>query len=151
MTNENPRRGHTAGAEVVDQFEQQQHTTPPTTFQSHRAIAARQSAPATAWRDDYPNAKNTGPLTRRMPTIDIDIYNPEVGCRYFGLSSNASYIAAARGESRTVRIGRPLRVPIRALEHSRDRAPDDLERRSVVLETQRQLACRTSTSEETTR
>jgi putative DNA primase/helicase len=44
MTNENPRRGNTAGAEVVDQFEQQQHTTPPTSFQSHNTIAAQRGA-----------------------------------------------------------------------------------------------------------
>jgi hypothetical protein len=44
MTNKNPRRGNTAGAEVVDQFEQQQHTTPPTSIQSHDTIAAQRSA-----------------------------------------------------------------------------------------------------------
>jgi hypothetical protein len=44
VTNENPRRGNTAGAEVVDRFEHQQHTTPPTSFQSHDTIAAGRGA-----------------------------------------------------------------------------------------------------------
>jgi hypothetical protein len=47
---------------------------------------------------------------------------PEAGKRYFGLSRNASYDAAARGDLPTIRIGRLLRVPIRALEKMLDRA-----------------------------
>jgi len=49
---------------------------------------------------------------------------PEAGRRYFGLSRNASYMAAARGELPTVRIGRLLRVPVRALEHMLDKATE---------------------------
>jgi hypothetical protein len=30
-----------------------------------------------AWREDSPYAENTGLLTRLMPTLDVDIYNPE--------------------------------------------------------------------------
>ncbi|WP_375791320.1 helix-turn-helix domain-containing protein [Bradyrhizobium sp. vgs-9] len=41
---------------------------------------------------------------------------PEAGKEYFGLSRNASYAAAERGELPTIRIGRLLRVPVRALE-----------------------------------
>jgi excisionase family DNA binding protein len=41
---------------------------------------------------------------------------PDAGKEYFGLSRNASYAAAERGEIPTIRIGRLLRVPIRALE-----------------------------------
>jgi hypothetical protein len=41
---------------------------------------------------------------------------PEAGEKYFGLSRNGSYDAAARGEIPTVKIGRLLRVPVRALE-----------------------------------
>jgi hypothetical protein len=44
MTNENPRRENTAGAQVVDQIQQQQHTTPPTSLQSHDTIAAWRGA-----------------------------------------------------------------------------------------------------------
>jgi hypothetical protein len=41
---------------------------------------------------------------------------PEAGKEYFGLSRNASYAAAERGDIPTIKIGRLLRVPIRALE-----------------------------------
>jgi hypothetical protein len=41
---------------------------------------------------------------------------PEAGREFFGLSRNASYKAAQRGEIPTVRIGRLLRVPLVALE-----------------------------------
>ena len=42
---------------------------------------------------------------------------PEAGRRYFNLSRNGSYDAATRGEIPTVKIGRRLFVPVRALEH----------------------------------
>ncbi len=41
---------------------------------------------------------------------------PEAGRVYFGLSRNASYAAARRGEIPTLRIGGILRVPICRLE-----------------------------------
>jgi len=47
---------------------------------------------------------------------------PEAGQRYFGLSRNAGYEAAARGDLPTIRIGRLLRVPVRALERMLDLA-----------------------------
>jgi Helix-turn-helix domain len=47
---------------------------------------------------------------------------PEAGRRYFGLCRNAAYEAAKRGEIPTVKVGRLLRVPIRALERMLDRA-----------------------------
>ena len=47
---------------------------------------------------------------------------PEAGERYFGLCRNAAYDAAARGEIPTIRIGRLLRVPVRALERMLDNA-----------------------------
>jgi Helix-turn-helix domain len=47
---------------------------------------------------------------------------PEAGRRYFGLSRNGAYGAAARGEIPTIRIGRLLRVPVRAMEALLDRA-----------------------------
>jgi excisionase family DNA binding protein len=47
---------------------------------------------------------------------DVTISVPEAGRRYFGLSRNAAYDAAARGELPVIRIGRLLRVPVRALD-----------------------------------
>jgi hypothetical protein len=47
---------------------------------------------------------------------------PQAGKQYFGLSRNAAYEAAARGDLPVIRIGRLLRVPVRALEKMLDRA-----------------------------
>jgi hypothetical protein len=41
---------------------------------------------------------------------------PEAGKEYFGLSRNAAYTAAKNGIIPTVKIGKLLRVPVRALE-----------------------------------
>jgi hypothetical protein len=41
---------------------------------------------------------------------------PEAGKEYFGLSRNGSYAAAQRGDIPTIKIGKLLRVPVRALE-----------------------------------
>ena len=41
----------------------------------------------------------------------------EAGRKYFGLSRNGSYDAAARGEIPVIKIGRLKRVPVRALEN----------------------------------
>jgi hypothetical protein len=43
---------------------------------------------------------------------------------YFGLCRNAAYDAAARGEIPVIKIGRLLRVPVRALELMLDRASE---------------------------
>jgi hypothetical protein len=48
-----------------------------------------------------------GPLT---------ISVPEAGRLYFDMSRGASYQAAGRGDIPTVRIGRLLRVPVKALD-----------------------------------
>jgi excisionase family DNA binding protein len=45
---------------------------------------------------------------------------PEAGKKYFGLSRDGSYRAAERGEIPTIRIGRLLRVPVRAMERLLD-------------------------------
>ena len=47
---------------------------------------------------------------------------PEAGRRYLGLSRNSSYAAAERGEIPTIRVGRLLRVPVRAMERLLDQA-----------------------------
>jgi Helix-turn-helix domain len=54
----------------------------------------------------------------------LTISVPEAGRKYFGLCRNAAYDAAARGEIPTIKIGRLLRVPIRALERMLDRASE---------------------------
>jgi hypothetical protein len=54
-----------------------------------------------------------GPLTMTVP---------EAGRKYFGLSRNAAYAAAARGEIPVIRIGRLHRVPVRAMEKMLDQA-----------------------------
>jgi hypothetical protein len=47
---------------------------------------------------------------------------PEAGRKYFDLSRGASYEAAKRGDIPTIKIGRLLRVPVRALEAMLDNA-----------------------------
>ena len=51
-----------------------------------------------------------------MEAEALTISVPEAGKRYFGLSRNGAYAAAERGEIPTIKIGRLLRVPVRALE-----------------------------------
>ena len=51
-------------------------------------------------RDDYPR------------TLSV----PEAGKRYYGISRNASYRAAERGDIPTVRVGKLLRVPVVRME-----------------------------------
>jgi hypothetical protein len=46
----------------------------------------------------------------------LTISVPEAGRHYFGLSRNAAYAAAERGDIPTIKIGRLLKVPVRALE-----------------------------------
>jgi excisionase family DNA binding protein len=46
---------------------------------------------------------------------------PEAGKKYFDLSRDSSYRAAERGEIPTIRVGRLLRVPVRAMERLLDR------------------------------
>ncbi len=47
---------------------------------------------------------------------------PEAGMKYFGLSANNSYAAAARGDLPVIKIGRLLRVPVKALERMLENA-----------------------------
>ena len=52
----------------------------------------------------------------------ITISVPDAGRKYFGLSRNAAYAAAERGDLPTIKMGRLLRVPVRALEQMLDSA-----------------------------
>ena len=47
---------------------------------------------------------------------------PEAGKLYFGLSRNASYEAAARGDIPVIQVGRLKRVPIAAMERKLEAA-----------------------------
>jgi hypothetical protein len=57
-------------------------------------------------------------MTVEPKTVSV----PDAGREYFGLSRNASYAAAERGDIPTIRIGRLLRVPVRILEKMLDEA-----------------------------
>jgi hypothetical protein len=61
---------------------------------------------------------------RMSEETPLTISVPEAGKRYFGLCRNSSYDAAARGEIPTIRIGRLLRVPVRALERMLERVSE---------------------------
>jgi hypothetical protein len=54
----------------------------------------------------------------------LTISVPEAGRRYFNLSRNASYAAAGRGDIPTIKVGRLLRVPVRAMERKLDNASE---------------------------
>lgn len=55
-----------------------------------------------------------------MSDAPLTITVPEAGKQYFGLSRNAAYDAAARGEIPTIKVGKLLRVPVRAMERMLD-------------------------------
>jgi hypothetical protein len=65
--------------------------------------------------------RHSAAAMRETAELPATISVPDAGRRYFGMSRNASYDAAARGEIPTVRIGRLLRVPVRAMEAILDR------------------------------
>jgi hypothetical protein len=46
----------------------------------------------------------------------LTISVPEAGKKYLGLSRNSSYAAAGDGVIPTIRVGRLLRVPVKAME-----------------------------------
>ena len=51
-------------------------------------------------------------MTDSVKTMTV----PDAGRIYYGLSRNGSYEAAKRGDIPTIKIGKLLRVPVRALE-----------------------------------
>ena len=58
-------------------------------------------------------------MTEPVKTMTV----PDAGRIYYGLSRNGSYEAAKRGDIPTIKIGRLLRVPVRALEEMLNAAP----------------------------
>jgi hypothetical protein len=61
-------------------------------------------------------ARQSRKKARAPPEFPLTLSVPEAGRRYFDMSKNASYAAAARGEIPTVKVGKLLRVPVRAME-----------------------------------
>jgi len=61
-------------------------------------------------------------LSDKNEPLTLTLTVPEAGWRYLGLSRNSSYAAAERGEIPTIRVGRLLRVPVRAMERLLDQA-----------------------------
>jgi hypothetical protein len=59
-------------------------------------------------------------LGRKAQALTLSV--PEAGERYFAMGKNASYEAAMRGDIPTIRVGKLLRVPIRAMEKLLDQA-----------------------------
>ena len=57
---------------------------------------------------------------------ELTISVPEAGRRYFGIGRGLSFEAARRGEIPTIRIGRLLRVPVRAMEAMLDGSGSDI-------------------------
>jgi hypothetical protein len=49
---------------------------------------------------------------------------PEAGKKYLNLGRKGSYAAAERGDIPTIKIGRILRVPVRAMERLLDSATE---------------------------
>jgi excisionase family DNA binding protein len=50
---------------------------------------------------------------------------PAAAAKYFGMSRKAAYAAAKKGAIPVVRVGRTLRVPIKAIERMLERAGED--------------------------
>jgi hypothetical protein len=61
-----------------------------------------------------------GKMTKSTGDAPLTMSVPEAGKKYFDLSRDSSYRAAERGEIPTIRIGRLLRVPVRAMERLLD-------------------------------
>jgi hypothetical protein len=62
-------------------------------------------------------------MTEPVKTMTV----PDAGRIYYGLSRNGSYEAAKRGDIPTIKIGKLLRVPVRALEQMLDSAKSNVE------------------------
>jgi hypothetical protein len=59
-------------------------------------------------------------MTKSTGDAPLTMSVPEAGKKYFDLSRDGSYRAAERGEIPTIRVGRLLRVPVRAMERLLD-------------------------------
>ena len=64
----------------------------------------------------FSRATNMGKAAMAQEKCAWTLSVPDAGKEYLGLSRNAAYAAAGRGEIPTVKIGRLLRVPKKAIE-----------------------------------
>ena len=71
-----------------------------------------------------------------MPDKALTLSVPQAGKKYYGLSRNGSYDAAARGEIPTIRVGRLLRVPVRAMEAKLDAVSFAISDKSAAVKNQ---------------
>jgi hypothetical protein len=72
------------------------------------------------WFHEEDHSDRSPSMSEEATPLTISV--PEAGKQYFGLSRNGSYDAARRGEIPTIKIGKLLRVPVRALEQMLDGA-----------------------------
>jgi hypothetical protein len=65
-----------------------------------------------------PNGREASTMADDDKPLTMSV--PAAGKKYFDLSRDGSYRAAERGEIPTIRVGRLLRVPVRAMERLLD-------------------------------
>lgn len=59
-------------------------------------------------------------MSESRKTISV----PEAGREYFGFGRHSSYEAAKRGDIPTIKVGRLLKVPVRAMEAKLNRVAE---------------------------
>lgn len=92
-----------------------------TGFDTDMPLAAKRGRPSVRMRvDEAAQRKREEQQPAEEAPITLSV--PAAGKKYFGLGRNASYAAAERGELPTIKIGKILRVPVRALERMLDAA-----------------------------
>ena len=74
--------------------------------------------PSSGYYDMYSLRPRRAAKMRDEAPLTITV--PEAGKRDFNLSRDASYAAAQRGDIPTIRVGRLLRVPVKAMERLLD-------------------------------
>lgn len=85
---------------------------------SNSSITGRRRKDAPPGNNKARAAKATAAaaLAAAQAAVEHTISVPEAGKRYFGISKNASYQAAEEGQIPTIKVGRLLRVPVKAME-----------------------------------
>ncbi len=98
------------------------------------SIPVEQVGPYARRLGDKPlkRTKGSQPVKTKSPSTEhegapLTLSVPEAGKKYFGMGRNASYEAARRGQLPAIRIGKFIRVPVRALERMLDNATSKIE------------------------